>query len=32
MRFSVSRKAVAAFMLDALEQHKRSQKIVGNAK
>ena len=30
--FSVSRKAVAAFMLDAIEQEKHFQKIVGIAK
>ena len=32
MGFSVSRKAVAAFMLDAIEQQKHFQKIVGVAK
>ena len=32
MGFSVARKAVAAFMLDAIEQQKYSQKIVGVAK
>jgi len=30
--FSLSRKAVAAFMLDAIEQKKHFQKIVGIAK
>jgi NAD(P)H-binding len=32
MSFSVSRKAVAAFMLNAIEQRKHFQKIVGIAK
>ena len=32
MGFSLSRKAVAAFMLDAIEQQKHFQKIVGIAK
>jgi hypothetical protein len=32
MGFTVSRKAVAAFMLDAIEQKKHFQKIVGIAK
>jgi nucleoside-diphosphate-sugar epimerase len=32
MGFSLSRKAVAAFMLDAIEQKKHFQKIVGIAK
>ena len=32
MSFSLSRKAVAAFMLDAIEQKKHFQKIVGIAK
>jgi len=32
MGFSLSRKAVAAFMLDAIEQEKHFQKIVGIAK
>jgi len=32
MGFSVSRKAVAAFMLDVIEQKKHSQKIIGIAK
>jgi len=32
MSFSLSRKAVAAFMLDAIEQRKHFQKIVGIAK
>ena len=32
MGFAVSRKAVAAFMLDAIEQQKRFRKIVGIAK
>jgi hypothetical protein len=32
MGFTLSRKAVAAFMLDAIEQEKRVHKIVGIAK
>jgi putative NADH-flavin reductase len=32
MGFTLSRKAVAAFMLDAIEQHKHVHKIVGIAK
>src|SRR5437588_6615283 len=32
MGFSLSRKAVAAFMLDAIDQHKHVDKIVGIAK
>lgn len=32
MGFSLSRKAVAAFMLDVIEQKKHSQKIIGIAK
>jgi hypothetical protein len=32
MGFSLSRKAVAAFMLDAIEQHEHVHKIVGIAK
>jgi len=32
MGFSLSRKAVAAFMLDAIEQRKHVRKIVGIAK
>ena len=32
MGFSMARKAVAAFMLDAIEQQKHFQKIVGVAK
>jgi hypothetical protein len=32
MSFSLARKAVAAFMLDAIEQKKHFQKIVGIAK
>lgn len=32
MGFTISRKAVAAFMLDAIEQRKHFQKIVGIAK
>jgi hypothetical protein len=32
MGFTVSRKAVAAFMLDAIEQQKHFHKIVGIAK
>ena len=32
MGFSLSRKAVAAFMLDAIEQRKNLRKIVGIAK
>jgi len=32
MGFTVARKAVAAFMLDAIEQQKHFQKIVGVAK
>ena len=32
MGFTVSRKAVAAFMLDAIEQKKHVRKIVGIAK
>jgi len=32
MGFSLSRKAVAAFMLDAIEQRKHFHKIVGIAK
>ena len=32
MGFTLSRKAVAAFMLDAIEQHEHVHKIVGIAK
>jgi hypothetical protein len=32
MGFTLSRKAVAAFMLDAIEQNKHVRKIVGIAK
>jgi hypothetical protein len=32
MRFSLARKALAAFMLDAIEHKKHFQKIVGIAK
>jgi hypothetical protein len=32
MSFTLSRKAVAAFMLDAIEQHEHVHKIVGIAK
>src|SRR6266446_7462536 len=32
MSFTIARKAVAAFMLDAIEQHKHFHKIVGIAK
>ena len=32
MGFTLSRKAVAAFMLDVIEQHKHVHKIVGIAK
>jgi len=32
MCFSLSRKAVAAFMLDAIDQHEHVHKIVGIAK
>ena len=32
MGFAVSRKAVAAFMLDAIEQHKHFQRIVAIAR
>jgi hypothetical protein len=32
MGFTLSRKAVAAFMLDAIEQEERVHKIVGIAK
>jgi len=32
MGFTLSRKAVPAFMLDAIEQKKHSRKIVGIAK